>query len=423
MSFDFAMPLVAGAIACVLAGFVALVWLRLQAIRRLDDRSILSDHVFAAFFGNANVGIAVLDENGAIIRANSILQNMTGFDEESLIGMLYLDLVHHPDDDDVRERVVGALDRFGESRHLVLRKVDGSLLRARFVVTPAPATLSRKNNVIFIEEVGSEHHGGDPPDRTSRRRDLTSLGATGLTSRPTGSNGGPSASASDDGLLAGIHDEIRTPLAVILGSASLLKTAVPADHSDLVTAIESSSQRLLETADALLSLARIRYTQDAKFIELFDVRSVLKETADAHRPAAATKGLEVECSLPPTPLPIEADRAVLIQILTQLLDNAVKFTDDGFVRVSAQSDGTIIEIVVADSGSGFEDANGQKLFSPFYQGSSGSRRRHRGVGLGLTLVRELAETLDGAIEAKGIPGEGATFTLRFPTNVALTRAA
>jgi PAS domain S-box-containing protein len=418
-----AMPLVAGAAACILAGIAAIVWFRLQALRQLGDRSILSDHVFSAFFGNASVGIAVLDEHGAIVRANSILQAMTGFDEQSLVGMLYLDLVDHPEDGDVRERVVGALDRFGESRHLVLRRADGALVRARFVVTPAPAALSRKNSIIFVEEVGTEYPGGDPPDRTSRSRTVAPYGNAVRTSTTTGSNGGPNASGGDDGLIAGIHDEIRTPLAVILGSASLLRSAVPPDHSDLVTAIEASSQRLLETADALLCLVRIRYSQDASFVELFDARSVVAETVDAQRPAATAKGLELTCSIPPTPLPIESDRGVLIRILTQLLDNAVKFTEAGSVRVEAHSDGTTVEIVVSDTGSGFEDANGSKLFTPFYQASSGSRRRHRGVGLGLTLVRELAETLDGSVEAVGRPGEGATFTLRFPTNVALTRAA
>lgn len=412
--------LLAGAAVCAVLCIAAMVGLRLRALRQLSTSTVLSDHVFSAFFGDAQVGIAVVDEHGAIVRANSILETMIGYEEEALVGMLYVDLVDHPNNSDGRDRIIGALDRFGESRHLVLRRSDGGFLRARFVVAPAPATMSRKHSVVFVEEVGVQHPGGSPsdPDRGLRRASPyhEAMGA------PSPSRSSSGSGTTDELLVAGMHDEIRTPLTVILGSASLLKTVVPSDHAELVHAIEASSQRLLNTADALLCLARLRYRNEPTLVEVFDSRSMVLEAVEAQRPSAAMKDLEIRCVLPDEPALAEADRAAAARIVGQFVNNAIKFTDSGSVTIQVEQRDDSIRIDVVDTGAGFDEEASTLLFSPFYQGSTGSRRRHRGLGLGLTLARELAEATGGAVDAVGRPGAGARFSLSLPARASSSRS-
>ena len=419
----FVVPLAAGAIACTLVGVAAIALFRLRAMRKLGEQSVLSDHVFAAFFGDANVGIAVLDEHGAIVRSNSVFETMIGYGEDDLIGMLYFDLVDHPDDGDVRERIVGALDRFGESRHLVLRRSDGSLVRARFVVTPAPATLSRKNSVVFVEEVGTEYPTNPPDgDREHGDRSVRSQ-SDRRTSSAESVSSGPQGALESGSFLANLHDEIKTPLTVILGSASLLKSTVEEDNADLVAAIEASSQRLLDTVDGLLLLARLRLSDEPSVVELFDVRSIIMEVAANERAAAAAKDLKISTAVPAHPVTVRGDRDAVTRIVDQLVQNAVKFTEAGSVHVTVEATEERVTLCVSDTGSGFDSEAGTQLFSPFFQASRGSRRKFRGTGLGLTVVSDLVTRIDGTIEAVGDPGAGSTFTVEFPRRASLERAA
>lgn len=420
--------LIAGAVVCAIVGAAGLAFLRVRAMRRISEQSVLSDHVFTAFFGDANVGIAVLDEHGAILRSNSVFESMLGYSESDLVGMLYFDLVDHPDEGDVRERIVGALDRFGESRHLVLRRADGSLIRARFVVTPAPATLSRKNSVIFVEEVGAEYPTQPPDgDRESRTRDARE--ASGRPrSQAEGVSSGPRGDASMNvvgwnGLLGTLHDEIKTPLTVILGNASLLKTEVDADNAELVDAIETSSQRLLDTLDGILYLARLQYDDIRPVVEPFDLRSVVLEAVDSERRMATDKGLAVGVAVPSFPVILEGERDAALRIVTQLVQNAVKFTETGEVSVTLTASANQIEISVADTGDGVDDAVLPRLFDPFFQASSGSRRKYRGVGLGLTAVRQLVDRLGGSIRAEARSDGGTQFLVTLPSTGSVERAA
>lgn len=420
--------LVAGAIVCALVGAAALAFLRVRAMRRLSEQSVLSDHVFTAFFGDAHVGIAVLDEHGAILRSNSVFESMLGYAESELVGMLYFDLVDHPDDGDVRERIVGALDRFGESRHLVLRKADGGLIRARFVVTPAPASLSRKNSVIFVEEVGAEYPTQPPDgDREHGSRDARESSrqprsqAEGVSSGPRGSN--DTSAIGWNALLGTLHDEIKTPLTVILGNAALLKSEVGDENAEFVDAIETSSQRLLATLDGILYLARLQYDDTRPVVEPFDLRSVVLDAVDTERTTAAAKGLAIGVSVPSFPVILEGERDAAIRIVSQLVQNAVKFTDSGEVAVELSGAADRIELSVSDTGDGVDEAVLPRLFDPFFQASSGSRRKYRGVGLGLTAVRELVDRLGGTVRAEALPERGMRFLVTLPASGLIERAA
>jgi signal transduction histidine kinase len=158
-------------------------------------------------------------------------------------------------------------------------------------------------------------------------------------------------------------------------------------------------------------------------VELFDVRAVVMEAAESERPNAAEKGLTISTSVPAGQVTARADRDAIFRIVSQLLHNAVKFTEDGSIHVSVASDDDAVTLRVTDTGAGFDRDTATQLFSPFFQASHGSRRKYRGIGLGLTVVEQLVRRIGGTVEAEGVPGAGATFTIVFPHRTALGKAA
>src|SRR6266852_6132332 len=144
------------------------------------------------------------------------------------------------------------------------------------------------------------------------------------------------------------------------------------------------------------------------------------EVARALRPLAVNKGLQFEVTVPEAGLVVRTDRRALNQIILNLANNAIKFTERGRVHIrlrQGQSDGRpITEISVEDTGIGIRAEDQSKLFDPFSQADVPIRRGHEGTGLGLHLSRKLAELLGGQITFRSEFGKGSTFTLRLPAN-------
>ena len=144
-------------------------------------------------------------------------------------------------------------------------------------------------------------------------------------------------------------------------------------------------------------------------------QSLVSEVVDTLRPLAAQKGLALEMNLAAEPIVLQTDRRALTQILINLANNAIKFTDTGTVTVTlAQRQGEsqgIIEFSVADSGAGIREEDQAKLFQAFSQLDSTSTRHAEGAGLGLYLCQNLANLIGGTLLFKSDFGHGSTFTL------------
>jgi two-component system sensor histidine kinase/response regulator len=144
-------------------------------------------------------------------------------------------------------------------------------------------------------------------------------------------------------------------------------------------------------------------------------QALLGETMESLRPLAAQKGLALTVELPSEPVVIVSDRRALTQIVINLVNNAIKFTEQGTVRVSlAQrmtADEVVTELSVADSGAGIRPEDQPKLFQAFSQLDSTSTRHAEGAGLGLYLCQNLAKLLGGSLQLASEFGKGSTFTL------------
>lgn len=232
------------------------------------------------------------------------------------------------------------------------------------------------------------------------------------------------ASSAKSNFLANMSHEIRTPMTAILGFADILENEVgeSAVVGDAVGTIRRNGEHLLAIINDILDLSKIEAGKmQAEMIESSLV-DVVEESVRMFAGRARTKGIALDVAFTTeVPVRVETDPTRLRQILVNLVGNAVKFTDEGGVRVEVGMDdsgeaGSLIRIAVADTGIGIERSQLEKLFGAFAQADSSTSRRFGGSGLGLRISKLLARMLGGDIAVESVAGEGSTFVLTVAAN-------
>jgi signal transduction histidine kinase len=219
--------------------------------------------------------------------------------------------------------------------------------------------------------------------------------------------------------IANMSHELRTPLNAIIGFTGALLMKLPGpltvEQDKQLNTIRSSARHLLSLINDILDVAKIEAGKITLTLETVHYQQLIGEVADQLRPLAQQKGLDLQIALPDAPIQVETDRRALAQILINLVNNAIKFTERGTVRVSLKqrSDGghTLTEMSVADSGAGIREEDQSKLFQAFSQLDSTSTRHAEGAGLGLYLCQNLANLLGGKLSFTSNFGHGSVFTL------------
>ncbi|MDT0631478.1 PAS domain-containing sensor histidine kinase [Rubrivirga sp. S365] len=220
--------------------------------------------------------------------------------------------------------------------------------------------------------------------------------------------------------LANMSHEIRTPLTAVIGFADLLMDEVDRDARGLVEAIETGGRRLLATLNSVLDLARLDAHTEALRPVPLDVVGHVEGSATLLRPAAEARGLRLDVVAPDGPVPATLDAGALDRILTNLVGNAVKFTERGgvTVEVGVCPDDAAVVLRVADTGIGISKDFLPSLFDEFRQQSEGDARSHEGSGLGLAITQRLVDLMGGTIATESAPGVGTTFTVTLPRGAA-----
>ncbi|MBL8484367.1 MAG: HAMP domain-containing protein [Rhodocyclaceae bacterium] len=217
--------------------------------------------------------------------------------------------------------------------------------------------------------------------------------------------------------LAAMSHELRTPLNGILGFAELLSMeAANEDQRQWADTIRSSGAHLLDLLNSLLDLAKIEARHMQIRLQQEDPRKLLQDLAAVHRGHAQAKGLELAATCAAdVPEHIDTDAMRLRQILNNLLNNAVKFTDTGQVSLRLLTCPRGLRFEVEDTGCGIAEEDQALIFERFQQGEkSFVTRKHGGTGLGLALVRELAQLMGGSVGLRSAPGKGAVFWVELP---------
>ena len=222
-----------------------------------------------------------------------------------------------------------------------------------------------------------------------------------------------------DEFLATLSHELRNPLAPIRSALEVMRIArgKPEVVEKARATMERQLLHLVRITDDLLDVARITQNKLEMRREWVDLRGILQSAVDAARPAIDAQGHALELYLPATPLDTHADPTRLAQVLSNLLNNAIKYTArGGRIRISGAAEGELVSLSVEDTGVGIPAEMLPLVFDMFTQFPGHRDRSHGGLGIGLTLAKRLVELHGGTIEARSAgPGQGSTFTVRLPS--------
>jgi signal transduction histidine kinase len=229
------------------------------------------------------------------------------------------------------------------------------------------------------------------------------------------------ASRARTDFIALLSHELRTPLNPLLGFTQLLeeqREMMPEEARDMVSRIADGAMRLRELVEDLLTLTRLDSRLDGWRRYHCDPRGIVEDSCTWARRLAREKGVEVELEMDADLGAVEADGAALRRALNAMLSNAVRFSpENGRVTVRAIATGDLLRVEISDQGPGVADDVKARIFEPFVQGEPVLTRRHGGAGIGLTLVRKVADSHEGRAWVEDGAEGGSVFLLELPRSV------
>ena len=347
-------------------------------------------------------GVVITDPKRRVEWVNERFTQLTGYRLEEIRGKT-LSLLHGPQTDPrTVEEIRKALREVRPVRVRIFNyRKDGSGFWNNLTIDPLRAPDGSLQGFIGIQN--------DISELVAREQELERARAEAET-----------AARLKAAFLANMSHEIRTPLNSILGFAELLDEQLAANGleplREFTGIIQRSGRRLLRLINDILELSRLEADRLVLHTEPCALHTIVEEAVAELQPQAAQKGLALVVHAEAVP-PIQGDPRRLHQIVTNLVANAIKYTEQGEVRIelheATKDEARQVVLRVADTGSGIDPDFLPHLFEPFQRAPS-ENDRSEGSGLGLAITKRLVEQMNGRITVESAPGKGTTFTVTFP---------
>jgi two-component system phosphate regulon sensor histidine kinase PhoR len=354
--------------------------------KRVEERTA---EVFAAkerveaVLSSVGDGVVVTDLDGRILTVNQAFEEQSGFQADEVIGKPLYDLLNGQDNEAKSLEIQEALEReFRWSGELSTARKSGQHYDVLLTIAPV------------------RNQGGEIIGFVSSQRDITQY---------------KELERLKDQFILEVSHELRTPVTNMGLFAELLERGKPEKKEEYMQVLKSEISQLMRMIEDILDLSRLEVgkLKSTAFAEL-DINLITEQVVAAHSPLAEESGLDLRF-VPSVDLPrIVGEQNQIARVLTNLLSNAIRYTHEGYVKVSTYGDDGGVWIEVADSGIGIDAEDFPHIFERFYRGQKVSQSKIMGSGLGLAIVKEIMDLHEGRIDWESVSGEGSTFRVWFP---------
>ncbi|MCK6604070.1 MAG: PAS domain S-box protein [Ignavibacteriaceae bacterium] len=344
------------------------------------------------------VSIVITDAAGNIEYANKFFCSITGYSQQDVVGSNPNILRSGYMSDEFYKDMWNSISSGNIWRGEILnKKRNGKLFWENSVIAP----IVNESNIITHYVAVKE----DVTDKKSMLEELIHAKEKAEEMNKVKSN-----------FFSNMSHELRTPLIGIMGFSEILEEELEDNEQllKMVKTINKGGQRLLETLNLILNLSKFEAGKIETKFDKVNIKEPVKETFDLYASAAKIKNLEYHFTASDDEIICHIDRNLLQNVLSNLINNAVKFTNKGAINVAVEKSESEAIIFVKDTGVGIPEDKIDLIWKEFRQASEGFSRNFEGTGLGLTIARKFTELMSGNIEVESKPGEGTTFIITFP---------
>jgi len=368
-------------------------------IEREQEKALFEVKEFlVSIIGSAPYGIIAFDLEGEVIMTNTLAIEYLGkkMSVNSAVGKNVLDIAKH---------IPTLINKINTAKRKGRKLFDLPPVQINNKFILIRGRLISTGTILVLENITTQKKA---EDELAKRTDELSEANINLQK----------SDRMKSVFLANMSHELRTPLNSIIGFTGIILMGITGDlnaeQKKQLTMVKSSASHLLNLINDILDISKIESGKTEIHLEEFYINDVIQEVVNTVIPMVNEKGIELLEEIPEKTF-IISDRKCVKQILMNLVNNAVKFTDRGSVKIeSGVLKNEHIEVRVIDTGTGIRKEDVSKLFEMFKQVDMSSTKKHEGTGLGLYLSKQLVTLLGGDITVKSKYGKGSEFTVNLP---------